>query len=84
MPSVFKGRVHNTRLASGGSYKEPAMSSAHLLRVHSYPRSSTRSHNTLCDGMKGDPSYKTVAIPDARPVTSQFHIIHPVCRHKDK
>ena len=54
--------------------------SAYCLWVCPYPSSSMRSHNTLCDGMKGDPSYKTVATPDARPVTSQFHIIQPVCK----
>ena len=54
--------------------------SPHGLWVCPYPSSSMRSHNTLCDGMKGDPSYKTVATPDARPVTSQFHIIQPVCK----
>lgn len=42
-----------------------------------YPILSTRSHSTLGEGTRGEPSYKTTAAPVARADTSQFHIIQP-------
>ena len=42
------------------------------------PASSASFHSTPPSGYSGEPSYRTTPAPDARPLTSQFHIIHPV------
>ena len=39
--------------------------------------SAAKSNSTLPLGWKGEPSKSSRVAPEARPVTSQFHIIQP-------